>query len=106
MKPEPSFTREELLWLHDYLITGEMSQDEPSMELYFSMVRKLDGWKFPYEGPYCIHCGEEIENKATPSMGSPSKEFWVHYPGGYTLCEPLNPYTTVAAPEPGWDTDE
>ena len=45
----PHFTLEELGFLHSYLITGEMSQDEPSFNLYMSILEKLDRWKFPDE---------------------------------------------------------
>lgn len=36
----------------------------------------------------CAHCWREIENRRTPSMGSPARDNWVHLPGGFRACNP------------------
>lgn len=38
--------------------------------------------------PECAHCWREIENRGTPNMGGPSRDNWVHVPGGFTVCFP------------------
>ena len=37
---------------------------------------------------YCTYCAREIENRGEPNMGGPSRDGWVHIPGGYTVCYP------------------
>lgn len=36
----------------------------------------------------CVNCGQEVENKATPHMGGPGRDNWVHVPGSYEPCHP------------------
>jgi hypothetical protein len=38
--------------------------------------------------PECAHCWREIENRSTPNMGGPSRDKWVHVPGGFEPCFP------------------
>jgi hypothetical protein len=47
----------------------------------------------------CRHCGRTVENRHEPSMGGPGYDKWVHVPGGYTICYPQTPNSTVASPE-------
>lgn len=46
--PLPFFTREELEYLHEYLITGpEALWTDGDDALYFAIVKKLDAWRYP-----------------------------------------------------------
>jgi hypothetical protein len=36
----------------------------------------------------CANCWREVENRSTPNMGGPSRDNWVHVPGGFTVCFP------------------
>jgi hypothetical protein len=47
-----------------------------------------DGEVAPQRTAECAHCWREIENRATPSMGSPARDHWVHIPGGFQVCFP------------------
>jgi hypothetical protein len=42
----------------------------------------------PEARPECANCWREIENRSTPNMGGPSRDNWVHLPGGFTFCFP------------------
>ena len=42
----------------------------------------------PEPRTYCTFCAGDIENRSEPNMGGPSRDNWVHIPGGYTPCFP------------------
>lgn len=54
----------------------------------------------PEPRTFCTFCAEEIENRSDPDMGGPSRDNWVHIPGGYTPCYPQrgadSPHATPA----------
>lgn len=37
---------------------------------------------------HCAHCGREIENRAEPTMGWPTRDHWVHVDGSSHICHP------------------
>lgn len=49
----------------------------------------------------CVHCGVEVELKCEPNMGGPFRYWWVHDPGGYTLCDPQAGAASTRAQGPG-----
>lgn len=72
----------------------------------FSFVLALRGWEEteaqlrptlravptppqPDPGPtLCAHCQREIENRAEPTMGWPTRDHWVHVDGSSHICHP------------------
>jgi hypothetical protein len=36
----------------------------------------------------CANCWRVVENRSVPNMGGPSRDNWVHVPGGFTPCFP------------------
>ena len=36
----------------------------------------------------CANCWRVVENRSTPNMGGPSRDNWVHVPGGFQPCFP------------------
>lgn len=48
----------------------------------------------------CKHCGRDLRDAGTPHMNG-IRVHWVHDPGGYAICSPQLPASTVAEPVDG-----
>lgn len=76
---------------HDQLTDGcSLCQGEwaAAMELSASMRR----W-------YCLHCGEEVEDRGDPCMSGARRSRWVHVGWGGAYCYPQRVRSPRAEPE-------
>lgn len=81
--------------LRDFLWRLEQSAGDAAAEKFLDDNPELRRMAAEDEQPEtqaeeieCAHCWREIENRSTPNMGGPSRDNWVHVPGGFTVCFP------------------